>query len=66
MTGGAGPLAMHMVAFIPPIRLMGDEEQKAKWLPLAEKFEIIGCYAQTELGHGKEVMYIFACRAVTT
>lgn len=26
--------------------------QKAKWLPLANNFSIIGAYAQTELGHG--------------
>ena len=31
----------------------GTEEQKAKWLPLAESNQIIGTYAQTELGHGK-------------
>ena len=31
----------------------GTEEQKAKWLPLAESCQIIGTYAQTELGHGK-------------
>ena len=27
-------------------------EQQAKWLPMAQKLEIIGTYAQTELGHG--------------
>ena len=30
----------------------GSPEQQAKWLPMAQKLEIIGTYAQTELGHG--------------
>ena len=29
-----------------------SEKQKAKWLPLANNFSILGAYAQTELGHG--------------
>ena len=31
------------------------EEQKAIWIPKAERFEIFGSYAQTELGHGSNV-----------
>ncbi|KAL5211652.1 hypothetical protein ABZP36_022499 [Zizania latifolia] len=31
------------------------KEQQKKWLPLAYKFQIIGFYAQTELGHGSNV-----------
>ena len=30
----------------------GSEEQQAYWLPKAMSLEIIGTYAQTELGHG--------------
>ncbi|GMJ11001.1 acyl-CoA oxidase 1 [Hibiscus trionum] len=41
--------------FIPAIKANGSEEQKAKWLPLAYKVKILGCYAQTELGHGSNV-----------
>ncbi|XP_068705320.1 peroxisomal acyl-coenzyme A oxidase 1-like [Montipora foliosa] len=41
--------------FIPTIKSQGTEEQKAKWLPLAESLHIIGTYAQTELGHGSNV-----------
>ncbi|KAI3770550.1 hypothetical protein L6452_01686 [Arctium lappa] len=41
--------------FIPAIEGQGTEEQKRKWLPLAQKMKVIGCYAQTELGHGSNV-----------
>lgn len=33
-------------------------EQQAKWLPLALSYQIIGTYAQTELGHGSNVQGI--------
>ncbi|KAL4363836.1 hypothetical protein GQ457_04G037250 [Hibiscus cannabinus] len=46
---------LHWGMFIPAIKGSGTEEQKAKWLPLAYKMQIIGCYAQTELGHGSNV-----------
>lgn len=35
-------------------RQMSDE-QKAIWIPKAERFEIFGSYSQTELGHGSNV-----------
>lgn len=41
--------------FIPAIKGQGTDEQQQKWLPLAYKMQIIGCYAQTELGHGSNV-----------
>lgn len=41
--------------FIPAIKGQGTEEQQRKWLPLAYRMQIIGCYAQTELGHGSNV-----------
>lgn len=41
--------------FVPFIKGSGTEEQQKKWLPLAYKLQIIGCYAQTELGHGSNV-----------
>ncbi|KAI9078296.1 hypothetical protein K1719_039672 [Acacia pycnantha] len=41
--------------FVPAIKGQGTDEQQEKWLPLAYKMQIIGCYAQTELGHGSNV-----------
>eukprot|EP00729_Bicosta_minor_P007010 gene7010-26127_t len=32
-----------------------SDEQRKKWLPAAESCAIIGCYAQTEMGHGSDV-----------
>ncbi|CAG5122877.1 unnamed protein product [Candidula unifasciata] len=46
------PFGVHEVMFIPTIEKQSTNEQRAKWLPLAERFGIIGTYAQTELGHG--------------
>ncbi|CAL0311648.1 unnamed protein product [Lupinus luteus] len=41
--------------FVPAIKAQGSEEQLQQWLPLMNKMKIIGCYAQTELGHGSNV-----------
>lgn len=38
--------------FIPTILSQGTPEQQAKWLPLCHSLQVIGTYAQTELGHG--------------
>lgn len=45
-------LGLHFVMFIPAIIGQGSTEQQNKWLPRALNLEIIGTYAQTELGHG--------------
>ena len=39
----------------PIIDVLGSEEQKKEWLPKLLAFRSIGCYAQTELGHGSDV-----------
>uniref|UniRef100_K1RMI6 Peroxisomal acyl-coenzyme A oxidase 1 n=1 Tax=Magallana gigas TaxID=29159 RepID=K1RMI6_MAGGI len=46
------PIGLHTVMFIPTIEKQGTEEQKKRWLPLAESLKMIGTYAQTEMGHG--------------
>jgi acyl-CoA oxidase len=50
-----GSLMPHMSLFSMTIRGQGSQEQVAAWLPKAMKFEIIGGYAQTELGHGSNI-----------
>lgn len=48
-------LFLHFDGFLRTIELLGSEEQKAKWLPKCYTLEAIGCYCQTELGHGSDV-----------
>lgn len=46
------PLAVHFVMFLPALMGHGTPEQQAEWIGRAWNCEIIGTYAQTELGHG--------------
>ena len=41
--------------FIPVLKAQASDEQYAHWGKAAENFEIIGCYAQTEIGHGSNL-----------
>ncbi|KAK3719470.1 hypothetical protein LTR37_004328 [Vermiconidia calcicola] len=49
------PYMVHYAMFVTTIREQGSEEQRAYWMPKVESMEVIGCYAQTELGHGSNV-----------
>ncbi|XP_001361780.1 probable peroxisomal acyl-coenzyme A oxidase 1 [Drosophila pseudoobscura] len=46
------PLTLHYVMFVPTIMGQGTMDQQVEWLSKAWDCEIIGTYAQTELGHG--------------
>ncbi|KAG9323822.1 hypothetical protein KVV02_002268 [Mortierella alpina] len=46
------PVHLHESMFLPVLRSQASDEQLKVWGPQAENFHIIGCYAQTELGHG--------------
>lgn len=46
---------LHVKMFIPLIMYLGSDSQKEKWLPKCKTFEMVGCYGQTELGHGSDV-----------
>ncbi|GAN05440.1 acyloxidase [Mucor ambiguus] len=49
------PFTLHYNMFIPTLRNQTTDEQKKLFLEPALKHRIIGCYAQTELGHGSNV-----------
>ncbi|KAE9027802.1 Peroxisomal acyl-coenzyme A oxidase 1 [Phytophthora rubi] len=49
---------VHRSMFVPTLENQGDDAQRAKWLPLAKSYKILGAYAQTELGHGSNVQGI--------
>ncbi|KAH9633539.1 hypothetical protein HF086_013216 [Spodoptera exigua] len=46
------PFLLHMGMFVPTIMGQCTSEQMSYWLPRAMDMQIIGTYAQTELGHG--------------
>ena len=50
-----GPFGLHAGMFLKTLKEQGTPEQHKLFLEKAEKYEYIGCYAQTELGHGSNV-----------
>ncbi|KAI4733433.1 acyl-CoA oxidase [Aureobasidium sp. EXF-12298] len=50
-----GPYGLHESMFLITLRDQGNPEQHEKFLKPARNYEYIGCYAQTELGHGSNV-----------
>lgn len=55
LVGEVSPYSLHPLMFATSIREQGSEEQIKEWMPRTESWEIIGCYGQTELGHGSNV-----------
>ncbi|KAI2443351.1 hypothetical protein LOY86_002974 [Ophidiomyces ophidiicola] len=55
LLGEPTPYGLHASMFLVTLREQGTPEQHKRFLEPAEKYEYIGCYAQTELGHGSNV-----------
>lgn len=49
------PTSLHWVMFVPNMSSLFNDKQQQYWLPLIRDWKVIGCYAQTELGHGSNV-----------
>lgn len=55
LTDNMLPVQPQFRIFMSNLERQMSDEQKAIWIPKAERFEIFGSYAQTELGHGSNV-----------
>lgn len=49
------PYHLHISLFQAAMREQCSAEQAAYWIPKVDKWQIVGAYAQTELGHGSNV-----------
>ncbi|EFY88863.1 acyl-coenzyme A oxidase [Metarhizium acridum CQMa 102] len=49
------PYGLHASMFMKTLEEQGTPEQHKLFLEKAQNYEYIGCYAQTELGHGSNV-----------
>ncbi|KAK3684524.1 hypothetical protein LTR37_020199 [Vermiconidia calcicola] len=55
LTDNMLPVQPQFRIFLSNLERQMTDKQKAIWVPKAERFEIFGSYAQTELGHGSNV-----------
>ena len=49
------PTQMHWSMFLRTLQTLASDEQRDHWLPRCISGEVIGCYAQTELGWGSDI-----------
>ncbi|KAF8542823.1 hypothetical protein BDD12DRAFT_875760 [Trichophaea hybrida] len=49
------PFQLHEGAFTVVIEAQGTDAQRDYWIPKCHSYEVVGCYAQTELAHGSNV-----------
>ena len=52
ITPEGNPLGLHFAMFIPALIGQASKKQADVWLTKALNLEILGTYAQTEMGHG--------------
>ena len=52
--GGVIP-GLHHGMFETTLEYLGDKHQSTTILQQAKNYEVLGCYAQTEIGHGSNV-----------
>lgn len=55
MFAGTNPMTYHKVMFTRGVMQLGSVEQAQHYESLMNHWQVIGCYAQTELGHGSDV-----------
>ncbi|PYH96497.1 fatty-acyl coenzyme A oxidase [Aspergillus ellipticus CBS 707.79] len=55
LVGEPTPYGLHASMFLVTLREQGTPEQHKLFLEPAQNYQILGCYAQTELGHGSNV-----------
>lgn len=49
------PGSIHKGMYVTCIKMLGTDQQVKELIPKCDTMEMIGCYAQTELGHGSDV-----------
>ena len=54
------PDRLHYRMFIPTLEGQASVDQLWKWLQMSMSYEILGTYAQTELGHGSYMNCVFS------
>lgn len=50
--GGEMPFTLHLGMFADVVKSQATKEQIERWLPKILSHQMLGTYAQTELGHG--------------
>ncbi|RKP23835.1 acyl-CoA dehydrogenase/oxidase, partial [Syncephalis pseudoplumigaleata] len=49
------PAVLSNDAIVETLETQATDEQRARWVPLAKNWAILGCYSQSELAHGSNV-----------
>lgn len=55
LVGEQTPYRLHAGMFMVTLQQQASDEQQQTFLSKARRYQYIGCYAQTELGHGSNV-----------